>query len=206
MFSAKRKQQKTVPSWKLALEAEAGATSSAPAPAAATSDDHDSRKAPSAPASAAAPAAAPAAADDDDDDDFDPSAYDIGAASEEEEAPAPAAAGDEPDASVGVLYAAPHTNAGACMKRQRFQDNDGRDTLCINSRGAKEDAVQALVGTLPGYRATRFVNSGMVFILFGDSDFAHQAFAALQGKTVIDANGKTQNIRVEWAKRSLRPH
>ena len=147
--------------------------------------------------------------DDDDDDDVDLSAYDIGAASEEEEPPPPAqlpTTADDATPSLGVLYAAPHDNAGACMKRQRFQDHDGRDTLCINSRGANEAAVQALVGTLPGYRATRFVNSGMVFILFGDSDFAHQAFAALQGKTVVDTNGRTQNIRVEWAKRSLRPH
>ena len=44
---------------------------------------------------------------------------------------------------------------GACIKRQRFEDHDGRDTLCLHSHGADEAAVQTLVRGIAGYRATR---------------------------------------------------
>ena len=55
-------------------------------------------------------------------------------------------------------------------------------------------------------QATRFVNSGMVFVLFADQLYAQMAMGKLQGARLCDAAGKPSVMRVEWAKRSLRPH
>ena len=115
------------------------------------------------------------------------------------------------------------SRSGACIKRQRFSDHDGRDTLCLHSHGADESAVQSLLSDVPGYKATRcsrderaetactrtdlskgmvrrgagfdlermvfehkphalyrFVNSGMVFVLFSDGLAAHQVRTCMQ--------------------------
>ena len=46
----------------------------------------------------------------------------------------------------------------------------------------------------------------MVFVLFADQLYAQQAMGKLQGARLCDAAGKPSVMRVEWAKRSLRPH
>ena len=229
----KQKVEKEVPAWKRALEEEAdeGAPShseESERPPASTDGctGQDDATAGSGPSEAKQPAAVdgeakpPAVVDgeeeeeDDEEDDFDPSIYDV-AAEDESAADAassgPAAGGGDGDdggggSGLGVLYAAPHTNAGMCAKRQFYQDSDNRDALCMHPRGASESDVQALVSKLPGYKATRFVNNGMVFVLFADSAFAHEALAAMQGAALTGKDGRKQTIRVEWAKRSLRPH
>ena len=167
MFSAKRKREKEVPSWKLALEREddeqpalradapapvdaEGAASGAASSGAADTSSEIARD-------AAADVGAAAADDDDDDDDVDLSAYDIAGGGDSDEAEAAAAGPGDDDETIpqmGVLYAAPHANAGMIVKRQRFQDQDGRDTLCLHSKGAAEADVQALLDSLEGYKAS----------------------------------------------------
>ncbi len=46
----------------------------------------------------------------------------------------------------------------------------------------------------------------MVFVLFVDQLYAQMAMGKLQGARLCDAAGKPCVMRVEWAKRSLRPH
>jgi hypothetical protein len=152
--------------------------------------------------------------DDDDDEDFDPSNYDLDAGGDNDEAlPPPWASSLQAERGgatplpppIGALPTQTAEYSGGAMKGVRYVDQDGQDTICFHSKGATNEACQSLVGTLPGYRATRFVKQ-LVFVLFSDSEHARHGMAALDGKPLLaDDQGKMQVVRVEWAKRSLRP-
>ncbi|KAL3927560.1 MAG: hypothetical protein SGPRY_002768 [Prymnesium sp.] len=150
------------------------------------------------------------AVDDDDDDNFDPSNYDLGMGevhrAESSEVPCCGSSVVPAEAiPPGALPQQTSEFSGGPMKGARYVDVDGRDTICFHSRGASNEACQLLVGSLPGYRATRFVRE-MVFSLFSDHAYAVAAMETLNKAFLVDEHGKKTQIRTEWAKRSLRPY
>lgn len=146
--------------------------------------------------------------EDDDDDNFDPSNYDLGSGDNSDEEEKPPWASSSHTAHLmppGALPAKPVEYSGGPLKGARYVDVDGRDTICFHSKGASNEACQTLVGSLPGYRATRFVRE-LVFVLFSDHAYATAAMETLNKASLLDEQGKKSQIRTEWAKRSLRPY
>ncbi|KAL1500638.1 hypothetical protein AB1Y20_013287 [Prymnesium parvum] len=216
MFSArKRCGKKELPQWKRDLE---GASDEEPPPK-RTADPVEPRSA-DADAPAAGSSSAPhvepapptdelaAAANDDDDDDddnFDPNNYELGGDDEPEDEEGEPPWAQRSSGAAGVLPAQIAEYSGGPKKGARYLDVDGRDTICFHRRGASNETCQSLVGSLPGYRATRFVKE-MVFVLFSDHSYAVLAMESLNKESLLDEHGKASQIRSEWAKRSLRPY
>ena len=221
MFSARKKGgKKEVPQWKRDLEGQEDNAPPSKRPAAndsvaeasrdlevvavpAPSSSSGATSSASADISRGAPSSPPPDDDDDDDDNFDPSNYDLDAGQEEEDEKPPWASEAAGDAAP-VVPSHPAAEPIRFLPGGRFNDIDGQDTICFHSKGASNEACQNLVGTLPGYKATRFVRS-LVFVLFADGVYAASAMERLNKSTLIDEAGKPMPIRTEWAKRSLRP-
>lgn len=221
MFSARKKgAKKEQPQWKRDLEghsdeeqpAKRVAAPSAPADAGGCSSSAEPQKDAGEAlqrASHEASCDVDGGEDDDDDDDFDPSNYDLGAGAEqeddEEKPPWASSSSVANPIPPGALPTRPVEYCAGPMKGARYVDVDGRDTICFHSKGASNEVCQTLVGTLPGYRATRFVRE-LVFVLFSDHTYAAAAMETLNKTSLADESGKKSHIRTEWAKRSLRPY